>query len=405
MNDSGNIEKRIKRHVQGKTHSFFISTLPGIEQICLDELSRLEVPVADAVVSNGGVEFSGRIHDCYLANLNLSTANRILMRIDTFAASNFRQLEKKLSGFPWELYLQNNAPCELNITSKRSRLIHTDAIAERCRTSLEQRLKTSADKPQKKYNTHNVFDKKPQQIFVRAENDQFTISIDSSGELLHKRGLKIQGGKAPVRETMAAAILSLAGYQPGDPLIDPMCGTGTFSLEAAMITNNIPAGWFRKFAFMDWPAFKPSRWKHIRREAEKEITPVSEQCIFASDIAPENCLRLQQVIRANNLSGAINVVTSDFFDLTPETIHGMKKDKHQGLITLNPPYGRRLGSKNSIDNIYEQIGKKLKKDFKGWKAAILVPEKRLIKKIGFKTTAHDFFHGGLKIKLVIGRVA
>jgi putative N6-adenine-specific DNA methylase len=251
---------------------------------------------------------------------------------------------------------------------------------------------------------HDVTARIFQQIFVRAENDLFTVSIDSTGELLHKRGLKTQGGKAPVRETIAAAILRLAGYQPGDPLIDPMCGTGTFSLEAAMIANHIPAGWYREFAFMDWPAFKPSRWEHIRREAEKRMTPVSAPIIFASDIDPENSEKLEQVIRKYHLSDTINVFSSDFFDLHPDNIHELARHKHQGLIVLNPPYGRRLGSNDSSDNMFEQICKKLKKDFKGWKAAILILDKRLLKKIPFKTTTHDFFHGGLNITLVIGKI-
>jgi putative N6-adenine-specific DNA methylase len=403
MNDTGNIEKRIKRHVQGKTHSFFISTLPGIEKICFNELSRLRIPMADTIVSNGGIEFSGRLHDCYLANLKLRTANRILMRLDTFAASNFRQLEKKLIRFPWELYLQKNALIELNVTSKHSRLIHTDAIAERVKANIKERLDTSADESGK---NHKDADRRIQQIFIRAENDQFTVSIDSTGMLLHKRGLKIQGGQAPVRETIAAAILCLAGYQPVEPLIDPMCGTGTFSLEAAMIANNIPAGWFREFAFMDWPAFKASRWKHIRREAEKSLMPVPVYgpMIFASDIDPENSRKLQQVIVKNNLSETISVFSSDFFDLCPENINGLDKERPAGLITLNPPYGLRLENRNSIDTLFADIGKKLKKDFKGWKTAILVPDKHLVKKFPFKITTHDLFHGGLKITLVVGRI-
>ncbi len=407
MSTTGNLEKRIKRHVQGKTHSFFVATLPGYEQLCLNELSRLELSMADIKLSNGGIEYSGRVHDCYLANLKLRTANRILMRLTTFNASNFRQLEKKLSGFPWELYLQQNAVCDLNVTSKHSRLIHSDAIAERFKISMADRLRTSTDKSVK---GHDAAARISRQIFVRAENNQFTVSIDSSGELLHKRGLKTQGGKAPVRETIAAAIFYLAGYKPGDPLIDPMCGTGTFSLEAAMISNHIPAGWYREFAFMDWPAFKPSRWKHIRREAEKKMTPVSAPMIFASDIDPENSRKVEQVVRKYNLSNTVNVFTANFFDLHPRNINrninrsieGM--GKQQGLIILNPPYGKRLGSPGGRDNMFEKICKKLKKDFKGWKAAILVPDKHLLKKIPFKTKAYDFFHGGLKITLVTGKI-
>lgn len=405
MNDTGNIEKRIKRHVLGKPQDFYVSTLPGIERLCYEELARLGFSLPDTRPCKGGIEFAGRVHDCYLANLNLRTANRILMRLTAFYASNFRQLEKKLADLPWDLYLKNNSEFTLNITSRHSRLIHTGAIGERFTASLEKRINARPEGSEKSQVPDTG---KSQQIFVRAENDLFTVSIDTSGELLHKRGLKIQGGKAPVRETIAAAILCLAGYQPGEPLIDPMCGTGTFSLEAAMIANNIPAGWYRPFAFMDWPSFRPSRWKHIRREAKKKITPVAGPVIFASDIDPENSRKLEQVVSKNNLATTINVFSSDFFDLRPRNIirelQGFCPEKHQGLIVLNPPYGRRLGAGKRIDKLFEQICKKLQHDFKGWKAAILVPDKHLVKTIPFKATVHDFFHGGLKITLITGKI-
>ena len=406
MNEPGNLEKRIKRQVQGKVRSFFVSTLPGIEALCFKELTCLGIPMADTVTIKGGIEFNGRVHDCYLANLKLRTANRILMRITSFTASNFRQLEKKLSGIPWELYLHKDASREINVTSKHSRLIHTDAIATRFETSIEKNLKKSAHQPAGIHTkNHSGSAGRPQKIFIRAENDLFTVSIDSSGELLHKRGLKIQGGIAPVRETIAAAILTFAGYQPEEPLIDPMCGSGTFSLEAAMIAKNIPAGWFREFAFMDWPVFKPARWRHIRGEAGKNITPPSKPLIFASDIDPENSRTLSQLVKNNHLSDTINVCAADFFDLRPSNINELPDNlQKSGLIVLNPPYGRRLGSKGTVEKMFGRIGEKLKNDFKGWKVALLLPDKHLLPKIPFKTSAHDFIHGGLSITLVTGKI-
>ncbi len=402
MTEIGNLEKRIKRQVLGKTRAFFVSTLPGVEHLCLDELLQLGLSVADARMSRGGIEFDGRVHDCYLANLYLRTANRVLMRLASFTASNFRQLEKKLTDLPWELYLQSDADISVNVTSKNSRLIHTDAIADRFKNSLDNRLRLLTGVAGKNHNSPTV---RSQQIFVRAENDLFTVSIDSSGELLHKRGLKTQGGKAPVRETVAAAILQLAGYQPGETLIDPMCGTGTFSLEAAMVTGNIPAGWYRDFAFMDWPGFKVSRWNHLRQEAEKRMTPVSKPSIFASDIDPENCRALGQVIREKPLSETIHVFSADFFQLTPQDIKRQLPENNPGLVVLNPPFGLRLGTKDTTDQLFTDICQKLKQDFKGWKAAMLCPDKHLLKKIPFKATTHDFFHGGLHITLATGKIS
>ena len=135
----GNLEKRVKRHVLGKTRSFFVSTLPGMERTCLRELASLEISTAGASVTGGGVAFAGRVHDCYRANLHLRTANRILMRIETFRATNFRQLAKRVGQVPWELYLPQDAPVEIHATSRQSRLFHTEAVADRFREGLANR--------------------------------------------------------------------------------------------------------------------------------------------------------------------------------------------------------------------------------------------------------------------------
>jgi len=356
--------------------------------------------LADAKLTIGGVVFRDRVHECYLANLKLRMANRILMRIEAFQATNFRQLEKKLTGLPWELYLHKEAAYEINVTSRHSRLFHREAIADQFKESVAERWSLANRYLEKKQDISRF----PQQIFVRAFNDRFTVSIDSSGDLLHKRGLKIYSGKAPIRETIAAAILAEAGYHGGEPLLDPMCGTGTFSLEGAMIANHIPAGWYRDFAFMGWPCFKPLRWKHIRREAERSITRMNEPIIFASDKDQNICLKLEKVIRENNLSGTISVFRKDFFDLLPSEIKRLTKTERKGLVTINPPYGRRLGSKNNSEKMFVEICEKLKKDFKGWKIALIAPSRSLAKKVPFTVAAHDLFHGGLNLILLTGRI-
>jgi len=400
MDDLGNIEKRVKRHVLGKIRSFFVSTLPGIEQLCFNELLSLGISMTDATLMKGGVEFRDRVHNCYLANLKLRTANRILMRIETFRATNFRQLKKKLKGLPWELYLHKDAACEVNVTSRHSRLFHKDAIVDQVKESVAERWSLANLYLENKQETSRF----PQQIFIRAFNDRFTISIDSSGELLHKRGLKIHGGKAPIRETIAAAILAEAGYHGDEPLLDPMCGTGTFSLEGSMIANHVPAGWYRNFAFMGWPCFRPSRWKYIRREAEKSIKQINKPIIFASDKDQNICLNLGKVIRENNLSGTISVLRRDFFDLLPSDIKSLAKTERNGLVTINPPYGRRLGSKDNSEKTFVKICQKLKKDFKGWKIALIAPSRNLVKKVPFTVADHNLFHGGLNLTFLTGRI-
>ena len=401
MTPSEPFEKRIKRHVLGRTQSFYISTLPGVEHLCAGELTGMGLAPADGETGKGGALFAGRIPDCYQANLTLRTANRILMRVDEFTATNFRQLEKKTAEFPWELYLSPDAMVDVRVTAKRSRLMHTDAVTAHFKSGLSKRMETTLESAEK----NCCADSFVQRMFIRAEDDRFTVSLDSSGELLHKRGLKSRGGTAPIRETIAAAILMLSGYQPGDPLVDPMCGAGTFSLEAAMLSAHIPAGWFRGFAFMGWPCFKPAQWAYIRREAEKKITRISDPVVFASDIGPENCLSLEKIFKDTPLlSETAQVTARDFFSLHPSALNIPAAKKQNGLIILNPPYGLRLGSKDTAALEIADIGQKLKKDFRGWRLALIVPEARMMTHIPFPVTPRPLFHGGLTVTLLTGRI-
>ncbi|MDY6990613.1 MAG: hypothetical protein SWQ30_21425 [Thermodesulfobacteriota bacterium] len=398
MEHQGNIEKRIKRHVLGKVQRFFASTSPGMAPLCLDELLSLGISKANTALVKGGVEFTGRVHDCYLANLRLRTANRILMRMETFRATNFRQLAKRVTSLPWELYLQQGVPYGISVTSRRSRLFHKEAISDQFKEAVAQRWALCHGDVKRARQIPHF----PRQIFVRAQNDSFTVSIDSSGELLYRRGLKTQGGKAPIRETIGSAILILAGYDGRGPLLDPMCGTGTFSLEAAMMANHIPAGWYRDFAFMGWPCFKPARWKHIRREAAKSMTPVQEPMVFASDNDPHACQALERVVRENDFSRTVSVFKRDFFDLLPSDLNALTGAKQPALVAINPPYGRRLGKRGHSEKMFLEICRKLKKDFSGWKVALVAPNRGLVKEVPFAVDIHGLFHGGLRLTLLTG---
>lgn len=393
--------KRIKRHVLGKPKSFFVSTLLGMEHLCAEGLSRLDLSLEPAGAGRGGVFFSGRVPDCYVANLHLRTANRILMRVEDFTATNFRQLEKKLSGIDWELYLPENGVVKILAAARHSRLMHTDAIAG----CVEAALRKKAMFWEPPLDAQGEASTAAQRIFIRGRDDRFTVSLDSSGELLHKRGLKTRGGTAPVRETIAAAVLMLAGYRPKEPLVDPMCGAGTFSLEAAMMAANIPPGWFREFAFMGWPCFKSGQWAHIRREAQNRITRTVRPVVFASDIASENCLSLEKIFQSvPPLADMARVGVRDFFELTPQDLELPPDGETNGLVVLNPPYGRRLGSKERLPKLIADIGLKLRKDFRGWRVALIVPDKSLIRQIPFPVNFHPLFHGGLKVSLLTGRI-
>jgi len=388
------LSKRIKRHVVGRRRIYFAATAPGFENICLGELYNLPLSNKTASIVTGGIEFQGQLMDCYLANLYLRTASRILMRIETVYATHFSQLPKKLSDISWELFLRADQVPEIHVTTRHCKLHHTGAISERL-------LKAIADR--KKIIEFMAPDEKlslpPQNIYVRGVDDQFTVSIDSSGDNLYKRGIKRHPGAAPLRETAAAAALMLAGYTGSEPLIDPMCGTGTFALEAALMAKNIPPGWFRKFAFMGWPSYQSKRWAYLRRQSEKHVVNLKKPMIRASDADLSACLRLKKSITEFNLSDAIITDHKNFFNLQPTEL-----TTQRGIVAINPPYGRRIGSERESEQLFKRICSRLYQHYKGWRLVLIVPYKKWAKHISFELREYPLSHGGLKLRLRVGTI-
>jgi putative N6-adenine-specific DNA methylase len=238
-----------------------------------------------------------------------------------------------------------------------------------------------------------------QQVFVRGIHDRFTVSIDSSGENLYRRGIKTHPGRAPLRETVAAAALLRGGFTGAETLLDPMCGTGTFSLEAALIAKRIPPGWFREFAFTDWPGFRPQRWDHLRRKAAERFSALSSPRIFASDVNPEACRALEESLRPHALSDAVAVACRDFFELAPRDL-----TDRTGLVVINPPYGRRLGRAAESREMIRAIIARIREHYRGWRFILVAPAGRDLPGMGLAVEAHPFFHGGLSVDVMVGRV-
>lgn len=389
------LEKRIKRHVIAREKTFFAITIPGFEGLLHKELSSLSISPEERVTLQGGVEFKGRLHSCYRANLNMRTAHRILMRLGKFRATDFMTLRKKTEDFPWELFLPQGGNPEIRVTTRHSKLYHTNAVGECIEEGIQNRLTLVT--PLSK----GAPSMDPTRIFIRAFDDIFTLSLDSSGDLLYRRGLKPHPAKAPLRETIAAATLLLAGYDKKKPMLDPMCGSGTFSLEAALMARNIPPGWFRNFAFMTWPAFRPRHWEFMRQEIEKDFHPLPEQpSILASDMDPVSCQVLADTLRHTGMNGIVSVSRRDFFDLSSDSVPG-----GPGLLAINPPYGLRIGTRGESDRLFLEICRKLRKDFRGWDLALIVPGRHLLGRILFPFRAYPVNHGGLRIYIVTGIIS
>jgi putative N6-adenine-specific DNA methylase len=394
-------QKRVKRRVTARQHAGFAVTAPGLETLCAQELSRLSpTPTAIEPVS-GGVAFQGHLTTLYLANLHLRTATRILMRLDRFKATRFDHILGRLAAFPWELFLFSDQPFAIHVSARRSRLYHRAAIAERARQALAERLAH-----------HGV----PvpgvpvaQRIYLRLDHDRATLSLDSSGDALYKRGYKTQGARAPLRETLAAAILIWGGYTPERPLVDPLCGGGTFSMEAALLGLGIAPGLRRHFAFEGWPAFRRPHWDYLREKACAKETRGFRSQIFASDQNASVCNALAAEVQGNGLGGVIQVDCQDFMALTPDKLPQLQPAAHKpaapkGLVALNPPYGVRLGHRSEARGSIAAMGGLLRAHWKGWRLAILLPEADLARHFGPGLTPRRLRHGGLKLTLLTGQL-
>jgi len=392
MSPEMNLEKQIKRHVIAQPHDFFALTHPGFESICENEIHRLGGGAAVQERVKGGVAFRGRIADLYAANLHVRTAGRLLMRIARFKTTNFHHLERRTAAIAWARYLPWGTIPEFRVTARHSRLFHSQAVAEHMGDAIEsywQQMGTVA--------AHTP----DQSLWVRIEDDHLTLSMDSSGNFLYQRGLKTHPGAAPIRETLAAAILMAAGFQGDRPMIDPMCGSGTFAIEAALLAKQVPPGLAREFAFMNWPAFRPRQWQYLKSKAADAITTCPQPMIWASDIDAVACQALSRCIRGNGLQDAVQVRRGDFFQLEPDQIIGKSGP---GLVVLNPPYGRRLHPPEGLDRFYETMGNKLSTAFKGWRAAVLIPRPELVANLPAGLSLRSLTHGGQILTLATGTI-
>lgn len=391
---TSSLEKRIKRNVSGRERDFFAITPPGLENLCRMEVMRLPSFEKSTAAVSGGVSFSGKLYDGYLANLHLRTATRILMRIETVSASHFTRLSKKAAQIPWELYLHPDVALQIRVSTHHCRLYHKDAVSAIFTESVRNRLLQYAGDPQGKGSSAIL-----QRLFIRGIDDRFSVSIDSSGELLYKRGIKTLAAAAPVRETLAAAILMLAGYSGSETLINPMCGSGTIAIEGALMARNIPPGWNRSFAFMGWPGFRPAQWHHILSAAEKRFIHGLLAPVIAFDKEPSVCDSLLRLAGAHAALDQIQVLEGDFLDLNPAAL-----SIDPGLVVINPPYGKRMGTRRESRLLIQNVMHKLKTDYRGWKFALLIPHRADLEGVSPKWGFHSIYHGGLKLELLVGKL-
>jgi putative N6-adenine-specific DNA methylase len=368
----------------------FLSCLPGLEPALLEECHALGLQPTPALANGkaseeekGGVEFSGTLEQIYRCNLHLRIASRVVVRLGEFYAAAFSELRKKASRLEWETYLRPGQPVEVKVTCHKSRLYHSDAVAERVRGAIADHLHQEP-KPTSKDETAQV-------VLVRLVNDLCTISIDSSGELLYRRGYRQAIAKAPLRETLAAGLLSLSGWNAELPLVDPFCGSGTIPIEAALISRHIAPGVNRKFSFMQWPIYQPDEFTLLLNQAHEAIHPI-QSTIYGSD-------RDQGAIEMAKANAARTGVVSDI-QFVQHAISDLPAMTPQGHIITNPPYGVRIHSNKDLRDLYARFGSLLQQSFSGWKLGVLCSEPQLIHALALGAPQKEILlnNGGIPVK-------
>ncbi|BCA80569.1 class I SAM-dependent RNA methyltransferase [Desulfuromonas sp. AOP6] len=359
----------------------FAVTAPGLEVVCAAELQHLGMAGVAAVP--GGVEFTGTLADIYRANLWLRTASRVVIRLGAFRSRDFPDLYKKALRLPWGRFIRAETSVRVKTASHRSRLVHGGRIAETVAAAIDRSLGRQLEAGQGE----------EQLVLVRFDDDHCQISMDTSGELLHRRGYREESAQAPLRETLAAGILALLGWDGGTPLVDPMCGSGTFVIEGALLAANLPPGGGRHFAFMNWPGFRPGLWEALKLEAARARREI-EVSICGSD---RNPVALAAARRNAERAGVADLVRLEVADLAESRASAVA-----GTILCNPPYGERLGKGENLAPLYRQLGHVYAQSFCGWRRAIFCPASPLVDAVGLplKKIA-DLVNGGLSVGLFV----
>lgn len=374
-------------------HEAFAVTAPGLEAICAAELRGLDIR---GNIEDGGVGWTGTIDSVARANLWLRTASRVLVRVAEFRATAFFEVELQAKRIPWDRFVAAGATVELRVTCRKSKLYHSDAVAQRFAEALARRVPSvRLANSKSESDDDEIADSADRQLFVvRFFRDVCTVSVDSSGPLLHLRGYRQQLAKAPLRETLAAAILLGAGWSGDVPLVDPMCGSGTIPIEAARLARCIAPGRDRGFAFLRWPEIDQGVWAKILDDARSGELPTSPVEILGAD----RDAGAISAARAN----AERAGVSDDIELRVQPISALSPAEPPGLIAVNPPYGVRIGESDQLSNLYAQLGNVTRKQRAGWSLVMLSADRQLERqtRLAFEEKLRTR-NGGIPVRLVM----
>lgn len=366
-------------------NQYFATCPRGLETILADELARLGA--SDIKVTDGGVAFMGDMPLCYRANLESRVATRILWRVGRGSYANEEDLYQAVFKLDWPKWLDVGLDFMVKVTGVKcplkslefATLRIKDAICDRFRKDVGSRPYVDTREPDARVHA-----------YLAAE--EYQLYLDTSGSPLYQRGHRRASVEAPLRENLAAGIILLTGWKPGTLLLDPMCGSGTFLLEAAMIAHDIAPGSNRHFGFEKLKNFDAKSWGRIREQVLARAKPVGFQNIYGSDADPRAVRAARENLHQAGLSDAVQLAHADMVEISAPAA--------SGVLIANPPYGVRIGEDEALAALYPKMAEVLKRRFTGWTAYFLTNDMRMPKLMRLAPSKRTpLFNGPLECRL------
>ena len=374
----------------------FASVAPGLEPLALAEALALGLP---AELEAGGIAWNGDSRSALLANSALRIASRVLVRLASFEARSFAELERHARKVEWSRVLRAGDAVRFRVTCKKSKLYHSDAVAQRLADAVMRVVPgVRAEGGSATEDESDDADVDVALIVVRLMRDRCTVSADSSGALLHRRGYRQATAKAPLRETIAAAMLAASGWDAVSPLVDPLCGSGTIPIEAALKARMLAPGARRTFAMERWPTVPPALGQQVRDELAALGTSSAVGEIMGSD-------RDAGAIAAAHANAERAGVAADIGLAIRSLTGAVFPDSARGWIVTNPPYGVRVGDADRVRDLWAQLGNVLRDRAPGWCLTVLSPDTALERQLRIPLRAvASLSNGGIPVRIMTGDI-
>lgn len=364
---------------------FFASCPRGLETPLAAELG--EIGARETRALAGGVEFQGDLATCYRSNLESRLATRVLMRVAQAPCRSEQDAYAAAHALPWPEWFSEKNSIRVDVTALRSPLKSLDFVTLRIKDAVCDRFR--ADR-----GSRPDVDTRSPGVRIRAflDTSSITLYLDTSGEPLYKRGWRQDAGEAPLKENLAAGILRLAGWDAREPLLDPMCGSGTLIIEAALMALAVPPGHARGFGFERLAGFDARRWRQVREAALARSEPPRKLAVFGRDRYGDELKRARGNLEAAGLADCVELKQADVLESSAPA--------RAGVLVANPPYGVRLGEDADLAAFYPKLGNALKKYYAGWRCYLFSGDPRLPKLIRLEASRRTpLYNGALECRL------